>query len=83
MFTMSYTDKRIVEMYSDLFEGLSSINKIELIESLSKSLKKEKTINEKKFYQSFGAFSDDKIGEKLELDIKASRKFILIGYKVT
>ena len=36
---MTYTDKHIVETYSDLFEGLSSISKIELIENLSKSLK--------------------------------------------
>ena len=29
---MSYTDKHIVETYSDLFEGLSYLNKIELID---------------------------------------------------
>ena len=38
---MSYTDRHIVETYSILFEGLSSLSKIELIEKLSKSLKKE------------------------------------------
>ncbi len=39
---MSYTDKQIVNSYSRLFEGLSTLTKIELIENLSKSLKKEK-----------------------------------------
>ena len=53
---MNYTDRHIVETYSGLFEGLSSLNKIELIESLSKSLKIEKTTKENSFYKSFGAF---------------------------
>ncbi len=38
---MSYSDRHIVDTYSDLFEGLSVVNKIELIESLTKSLKTE------------------------------------------
>jgi hypothetical protein len=38
---MTYTDKHIVATYSSLFEGLSSVSKIELIESLTKSLKKK------------------------------------------
>ena len=49
---MSYTDKHIVETYSGLFEGLSSISKIELIENLSKSLKTEKKVREDNFYKS-------------------------------
>ena len=43
---MSSTDRPIVETYSILFEGLSSLSKIELIEKLSKSLKKEKKVKE-------------------------------------
>ena len=43
---MTFTDKHIVETYSNLFEGLSSQSKLELIENLSKSLKVEK--NQKK-----------------------------------
>ncbi len=72
---MSYTDRHIVETYSSLFEGLSSLNKIELIESLSKSLKVENTTKDKKFYKSFGAFASDRPAEKIVADIKASRKF--------
>ena len=72
---MSYTDRHIVETYSGLFEGLSSMSKIELIASLSKSLKTEKTTKDSKFYKSFGAFSSDKSAEELIADIKLSRKF--------
>jgi len=72
---MSYTDRIIVETYSGLFEGLSSLNKIELIESLSKSLKTELTTKENTFYKSFGAFSTDKSAEEIIADIRLSRKF--------
>ena len=72
---MSYTDRHIVETYSSLFEGLSSVSKIELIESLSKSLKVENTTKDKKFYKSFGAFASDRSAEKIVAEIKASRKF--------
>lgn len=50
---MGYTDKHIFETYSGLFEGLSSLSKIELIESLSKSLKTEKATKDSKFFKSF------------------------------
>jgi hypothetical protein len=72
---MSYTDKHIVETYSGLFEGLSSLSKIELIESLSKSLKKEKKTKDILFYKSFGAFSSKKPAKDIIGEIKASRKF--------
>ena len=72
---MSYTERQIVETYSGLFEGLSSLSKIELIESRSKSLKTEKTTKDSKFYKSFGAFSSEKSAEEIITDIKSSRKF--------
>lgn len=72
---MSYTDKHIVETYSGLFEGLSSNSKIELIESLTKSLKTEKKVKENNFYKSFGAFGSDKSAEEIIAEIKSSRKF--------
>jgi hypothetical protein len=72
---MSYTDKYIVETYSGLLEGLSSLNKIELIDNLSKSLKEEESIKEKKFYKSFGAFASDKSDKEIIKEIKSSRKF--------
>lgn len=72
---MSYTDKHIVDTYSGLFEGLSDLNKIELIESLSKSLKSEKALKDVRFYKSFGAFSSGKSAEEIIADIKSNRKF--------
>lgn len=72
---MSYTDRHIIETYSGLFEGLSSLSKIELIESLTKSLKNENTKKNSKFYKSFGAFASEKSAEEIIADIKSSRKF--------
>ena len=72
---MTYTDRHIVETYSDLFEGLSSLSKIELIESLSKSLKANKKLRESNFYKSFGAFASTKSAEEIISDIKLNRKF--------
>ena len=72
---MTFTDKHIVETYAGLFEGLSSVSKIELIESLSKSLKAGKKSRESNFYKSFGAFASTKPAEKIIADIKLNRKF--------
>jgi len=72
---MSYTDRNIVEAYSILFEGLPSLSKIELIEKLSKSLKKDKIAKESSFFKSFGAFASEKTAEEITEDIKLSRKF--------
>jgi hypothetical protein len=72
---MSYTEKRIVESYTGLFEGLSADSKIELIENLSKSLKSEKKAVDTAFYKSFGAFASKKPVKELVKEIKAGRKF--------
>lgn len=72
---MSYADKHIVETYSMLFDGLSSLSKIELIEKLTKSLKREKTVKKDTFFESFGAFSNEKSAEEIISDLKSSRKF--------
>jgi len=72
---MSYTDKHIIESYSLLFDGLSSLTKIELIESLTKSLKRERTLKKDTFFKSFGAFGSEKSAEEIAEEIKSSRKF--------
>ena len=71
---MTITDKNILETYSNLFEGLSSINKIELIERLTKSLKIG-TSKRNDFYKSFGAFASEKSPEEIIAEIKSSRTF--------
>ena len=72
---MSYTEKHIINSYSTIFSGLSHLGKIELIESLTKLLKKDKAEKVDTFYKSFGAFSDEKTAEEIVNEIKASRKF--------
>ncbi|MFZ4797393.1 MAG: hypothetical protein ACOYMA_07845 [Bacteroidia bacterium] len=72
---MSYTERHIIETYSMMFNGLSPLSKIELIESLTKSLKKDKIEEADAFYKSFGAFSTEKTAEEIVIEIKSSRKF--------
>lgn len=72
---MTYTDKQIVETYIGLFEGLNSNSKLELIESLSKSLRAKGKSRESKFYKSFGAFASEKTPEEIVREIKSGRKF--------
>jgi len=72
---MTYADKHIVDTYTSLFEGLNSMNKIELIENLSKSLKVATATTENNFYQSFGAFVSNQSAEEIIADIKESRQF--------
>jgi len=72
---MSLTDKYIVETYSKMLEGLNASSKKEIIENLTRSLKRESASIEEKFYQSFGAFASDKSAEDIVKEIKRSRKF--------
>ncbi len=72
---MSYTEKKILETYSGLFDGLSTDNKIDLIETLSKSLKKDKKDKDLVFYNSFGAFASNNSPKKIIKEIRSSRKF--------
>jgi hypothetical protein len=72
---MSYTDKKIIETYTDLFDGLGADNKIDLIETLSKSLRKDKKNKEKAFFGSFGAFASSKSVKKIIKETRAGKKF--------
>lgn len=72
---MTVATKNIIDTYSSLFEGLDSFTKLELIERLSRSLKKEKNNKEKAFFKSFGAFPEGKSAEEITGEIKASRSF--------
>ena len=71
---MTATDKNIIEAYASLFEGLSLVNKIKLIERLTKSLYPAKN-PKKNFYKSFGAFASEKSPEAIIAEIKNNRKF--------
>ena len=45
---MTHAEKHIVETYSGIFESLSSVSKLELIEKLAKSIRKDTKSKEKK-----------------------------------
>ncbi len=72
---MTYAEKHIVETYSGIFERLSSVSKLELLEKLAKSIRKETKSKEKEFFKSFGAFASDKPAEEIAREIKESRRF--------
>jgi hypothetical protein len=72
---MTVANKNMVNTYSNLFEGLDSFTKLELIERLSKSLKKETSAKDKAFYSAFGAFPAGQSAEEITKEIKAFRKF--------
>ncbi|WP_067145083.1 hypothetical protein [Pseudotamlana agarivorans] len=72
---MTVAEKYIIETYSNLFEGLNSISKIELLEKLAKSLKRERKSSDTDFFKSFGAFGSEKSAEQITKEIKDSRKF--------
>ena len=72
---MTHTEKYIVDTYSGLFDGLNSITKLELLENLAKSIRKESKSGEKDFFNSFGAFASEKTPEEIIREIKNSRKF--------
>ncbi|WP_394993138.1 hypothetical protein [Emticicia sp.] len=72
---MTHAEKHIVETYSGIFESLSSVSKLELIEKLAKSIRKDTKSKEKEFFKSFGAFASKKLAEEIAKEIKESRKF--------
>ena len=51
------------------------MTKTELLKRLTKSLKKGTNSTDKAFYDSFGAFPDEKPAEEIIEEIRASRKF--------
>lgn len=75
---MTTIEKNILETYLLQIEKLSSYAKIEIIERLLKSLKKEKDEEkerERKFFASAGGFGSSKPSDEIIKEIKASRHF--------
>jgi hypothetical protein len=64
------TERYIIETYSVLFEGLSVDSKLELLERLAKSIRKDNKSKENEFFSSFGAFASDKSAEEISKDIQ-------------
>ena len=72
---MTHAERHIIETYSELFEGLSAVSKLELLERLAKSIRKGRKPKEEEFFRSFGAFASDKPAEEIAREIRESRKF--------
>lgn len=72
---MTTAERYIIDTYSRLFESMSSITKLELLEKLAKSIRKDSKARESDFFKSFGAFSSEKPAEEIIKEIKESRKF--------
>ena len=72
---MNLTEKRLVESYSEIMDGLSHECKLELLEKLVHSLRTDVTPKELTFFESFGAFHSEKSAEEINSEIKKSRKF--------
>jgi len=72
---MTQVERHIVETYSGLFDNLSPSSKLELLEKLAKSLRKDIKSKEKEFFKSFGAFASEKSAEEIAKEIKDNRKF--------
>ena len=77
---MSYVEQNIVDTYARLFENLSRFDRLELIERITLSLKKEdkkdkKNKEEADFFSLFGAFPEDKTAEEMIAEAKNSRQF--------
>ncbi len=79
---MTVAEKYIIETYSNLFEGLNSNSKIELLEKLAKSLKRDRKNRAAEFFKSFGAFGSEKPAELINKELKESRKFNRIDLKL-
>ena len=72
---MISANQNIIDNYLLLFETLNLQTKKRLVELLTKSLKSEKPQKEDDFYNSFGAFSDEKSADEINQKMKKSRKF--------
>ena len=72
---MTHVERHIVDTYLGIFDNLSSVSKLELLEKLAKSIRKETKSKEKEFFKSFGAFVSEKSAEEITKEIRESRKF--------
>ena len=70
---MRTANKRLLDNYESMFENLSPVNKLELIERISKSLKSDLTRKKDNFFKAFGAFGSNKSAEEIIKEIKKSR----------
>lgn len=67
---MDSVEHHIINSYTSLFESLSREGKLELIENLKKSLKRNKKNKDEAFFKTFGALETDQTAEEMIAEIK-------------
>ena len=73
---MTFTERHIIESYGAMLDNLSDSGKLELIDSLNKSIGSEhRDEKSEKFFASFGGFVSDDSAEDIIIDLKNSRVF--------
>lgn len=65
----------ILQNYLGLLHNLNPTTKIELIEKLSKSIKKDIKPKKNRFENSFGAWHGDETADEIIAEIRSSRTF--------
>jgi len=63
----------LIEGYLQMLENLSANNKLDLISKLSLTIKGNDKINNKIFFESFGAWDSSQSAENIINDIRKSR----------
>lgn len=76
---MEAINKTIINSYFGLFERMNYREKLEMIEKMIRSIKKEEekkeTLREKKFFATSGAWESDMSADEIIKDIRESRRF--------
>jgi len=72
---MNDINTTLIEGYIQMLENLSVENKLVLISKLSLTVKGNDKVNNKTFYEAFGAWDSNQSAEDIINDIRKSRKF--------
>ena len=72
---MNDINTTLIEGYIQMLENLSVKNKLDLISKLSLTIKGNDKVNNKTFYEAFGAWDSNQSAEDIINDIRKSRKF--------
>jgi hypothetical protein len=65
----------LIEGYLQMLDNLSPNNKLDLISKLSLTIKGNDKVNNKTFYEAFGAWDSNQSAEDIINDIRKSRNF--------
>jgi len=72
-FKMIDINNTLIEGYLQMLENLSANNKLDLISKLSLTIKGNDKVNNKTFYEAFGAWDSSQSAEDIIKEIRKSR----------